>query len=453
MLALPASARAEPILYRLFLRSGGTVVSYGEFARVGDRVVVSMPLAPTTDSPRLHLLTLPESAIDWIETDRYSAAARHAHYVQTRAEADYAVMNADVAQQLNDVALAPDGASRLAIAERARRTLSEWPATHHNYRDGDVRQLVAMLDEIITELRAATGARQFDLTLVAAAEPPPPAILLPAPTLPETIAHALAAARLADISTERLSLLRSVLAMLESPPAGAPLDAAWLRETRKTVSSTLQGELATEREYTKLTRELLEAATVRASRADVRGVARLVRAAIERDGKLGTRRPEQMAALMAALELRLADARHLRLERDQWRSRVSTFRAYWRDVRPAMEDLGRARAALDDIRALAGPDLPVLGRLDALASRGAGRLARCRPPAELAHVHGILASAANLAASAAKLRRDAVTTGTLRAAWDASSAAAGAMMLLARARAELDRALSPPRLAPESSSR
>jgi hypothetical protein len=444
---------AEPILYRLFLRTGGTLVSYGEFARVGDRVVVSMPLAPAAASPRLQLVTLPESAIDWPATDRYSAAARYAHNVRTRAEADYAVMNADVAQQLNDVALAPDAKTRLAIAERARRTLGEWPADHHNYRFDDVRQLVGMLDEIITELRAATDDHRFELALVAAAAPPPHADLFPAPTTSETIGQAIAAARLADVPAEKLSLLQSVLNVLEASAAVGSSDLAWVRDTRKSVSLMLKAEVAAEHEYSKLGRALIESATSRASRADVRGVERLLRAAAEKDATLGGRRPEQMAAVLAVIEDRLAAARRLRLERDQWRSRVGAYRGYWRELRPAMNDLARARKGLDDIRALAGPDVQALGRLDALIARGARRLAQLRPPMELVGAHGILASAAHLAANAARLRRDAVVSGQLKAAWDASSAAAGAMMLLARARADVERTLAPPQLSLDPASR
>ena len=445
-LVVPSVACAEPILYRLFLRTGGTLISYGEFARVGDRVIVSMPVTAAIESPQLQLVTLPESAIDWTQTDRYSAAARHAHYVRTRAEADYAAMNAEVAQQLNEVALAPDAKARLAIAERARRTLVEWPVTHHNYRVDDVRQLVAMLDEILTELRAATGDHRFELALVASAVPPPHAELLPPPTSTDVIAQAIAAAQIVDVSVEKLSLLQSVLSALQAPQLAASVDRGWLEGTRRVVASMITTELTAERQYTGFGREFIQAAIGRASRGDVRGVEEIVRKAARKDAELGGRRPEQMAALMTALEAHLTAARQLRLEQDRWRGRVGIYRSYWRSVRPVLEELGRARHGLDEIRALAGPDLAGLGRLDAIVARVAHRLGRVTPPAEMAGAHGVLANAAHMAANAARLRRDAVGSGQLAAAWDASSAAAGAMMLLARARAEVQRVLTPPRL-------
>jgi hypothetical protein len=37
-------APLDASLYRIFLRDGSTIVSYGEFARVSDRVVVSLPV-------------------------------------------------------------------------------------------------------------------------------------------------------------------------------------------------------------------------------------------------------------------------------------------------------------------------------------------------------------------------------------------------------------------------
>ena len=56
------------MLFRLYLTDGTSIVSYGEFARVGDRVVFSMVMGGA-EQPRLHATTLPASAIDWTRTD------------------------------------------------------------------------------------------------------------------------------------------------------------------------------------------------------------------------------------------------------------------------------------------------------------------------------------------------------------------------------------------------
>jgi hypothetical protein len=61
-------------------------------------------------------------------------------------------------------------------------------------------------------------------------------------------------------------------------------------------------------------------------------------------------------------------------------------------------------------------------------------------------VHTLLQSAASLASQATLARTEAVASGDIQRAWDASSAAAGSMMLLAQARTELERALKLPEL-------
>ena len=50
---------ADATLLRLFLRDGTSVVSYGEFARLDEQVVFSMPVGGPADQPRLHVVTLP----------------------------------------------------------------------------------------------------------------------------------------------------------------------------------------------------------------------------------------------------------------------------------------------------------------------------------------------------------------------------------------------------------
>src|SRR6187402_3533962 len=52
-------AGAAPTLFRIFLTDGSDVVSYGEYARVGDDVIFSMAVGEAVDEPRLQLVTLP----------------------------------------------------------------------------------------------------------------------------------------------------------------------------------------------------------------------------------------------------------------------------------------------------------------------------------------------------------------------------------------------------------
>src|SRR2546422_7497025 len=95
-----AAADDSATLLRVFLTDGTSLVSYGEPARVGDRVIFSMPTAATPDPP-LHLVNLPGERVDWDRTNRYAATARATHYIQTQAETDYTVVSNEVAVALN----------------------------------------------------------------------------------------------------------------------------------------------------------------------------------------------------------------------------------------------------------------------------------------------------------------------------------------------------------------
>src|SRR5256885_16701613 len=88
LIALPAarvSAENDATLFRLFLKDGGTLVSYGEVARVGNQVVFSMPTGAGTPPP-LHLTTVAADRVDWPRTERYAMSARSGRYIETRSE-------------------------------------------------------------------------------------------------------------------------------------------------------------------------------------------------------------------------------------------------------------------------------------------------------------------------------------------------------------------------------
>src|SRR3954452_19101427 len=103
-LAVPlrAAAADAATLLRVFLVDGTSLVSYGEPARVGDRVIFSMPTA-ATPNPALHLVSLRMARAAWYRPSRYAATARASHYVETQAENDYAALSNDVASTLNEV--------------------------------------------------------------------------------------------------------------------------------------------------------------------------------------------------------------------------------------------------------------------------------------------------------------------------------------------------------------
>src|SRR3954463_9763315 len=213
--AADAAAADEATLLRVFLTDGTSLVSYGEPARVNDRVIFSMPTAAVPNPP-LHLVNLPIARVDWDRTSRYAATARASQYIKTQAEIDYAALSSDVAATLNEVATTAVPSQRLAIVQRARQTLADWPEKHFNYRAAEVRQMLGLLDEAIADLEASRSPGRFALSLSAFSDPP--AIvepLLPAPTARETVEQVLMAARVVDVSAERTSLLATAVGAID----------------------------------------------------------------------------------------------------------------------------------------------------------------------------------------------------------------------------------------------
>lgn len=444
LIPVRGAAAAATAVFRIFLKDGHSLVSYGEFARVGDRVVFSMPTSAAAD-PALQLVNLAAARVDWPRTDRYAESVRADRYASTRAEDDYAALTGEVAGALNEVAQSADASKRLAIVERTRRMLADWPAVHYNYRWEDVQQMLSMLDEAIADLRVATGGQRFDLALSAYAQAPPPVSVpkLPAPTPKEAIEQTLLASRLVDSPDEREALLGAALVALDREAAGLP--AAWAAEARLETRADIDAERAVDREYRTLGDRILALADRRARAADVRGVEQAVARLRRSDEELGGKRPAVVAALVEAVQAKLDAARRFRLARDRWALREPVLRDYRTSIARPLGLLARLRPALDDIKALAGSSPSELSLVDRTVARVL-RLARAiNPPDELAPAHALVVSAAELAGRAAAIRREATLSSSMPRAWDASSAAAGALMLAARAAADIENGLKPPR--------
>src|SRR5688572_8712940 len=327
----PAIA-SEKALYRIFLQDGTALVSYGEFARVGDRVVFTIPIGAIEPSTRLHLVSIAESAVDWRRTDEYSEAVRARRYAETRGDDDFAALSNHVAAVLNQVALTKDASRRLALAEEARGRLAEWPKHNYGYRASDVTQLLWLLDDVISNLRAAAGLPRLELSLYATTAPPARPDLLAAPDARATFDHALAVASMAADPNERVSLLQAITAAL-APAATA---GSWEAFVRERAAAELAFELRVTHLYKELAERTLVAADRRARRADVRGLQRLIQSVHAEDERLGRFRPQETAALVATLDLRLDDARRLRLARDSWTLRGAALRAYRNAIEPAV---------------------------------------------------------------------------------------------------------------------
>jgi len=446
-LARPAAAQHDATEFRVFLKDGTSLVSFGELARVDDRVVFSIPTTLSTE-PDLQLVNLSADHVDWEKTDRYTDSVRSARYVETQGEAHYAMLTAEIAQAINDVQATTDPRQRLAIVERARRTLTDWPAAHYNYRQAEIGHMISMLDEAIVELRAQAGIQRFDLSFVASVAEPSPARepLLPRATLRDIIEQVLTASRLSESSVERVSLMSTALAIVEHDADILPSD--WRTQIRRSTHAAITMEIATDRAYQTLTSRTLDLAGQRAKAADVRGVERLMSDVRQRDEQLGKKRPEAVTSLLAAIDAELDAARRLRLELDRWALREPELRKYRMAVLTPLQRLDNLKPSLDNIKSLAGSGPWALANIDRTTRAVLKVMSALEPPAELQAAHALLLSALRMAQNAAQIRREAALTGSIARAWDASAAAAGSMMLTARARTEIQDALRPPQFQP-----
>ena len=436
MRTFTASAADEATMFRVFLKDGRSLVSYGEVARVGDRVVFSMPIGVGAN-PTLRLVDIPADQIDWDRTDRYAASARSGRYLETQAEIDYTELSNEITRTLNEVSETTDNARRLALVERARKALADWPLNHYNYREGDIRQLLTVLDQAIADLRATTNASaRFDLNLVAVSSPPPVVEpLLPAPTPREAIEQLLTVAQFAQSPSERVGILK--VAASELKKMDPELPAEWAVATRAAVRREIAAEQQIDRSYQVLSARIAAVADDRARNADVLGVERLLTRIARRDTLLGQRRPDAINALVATVEAKLDAARRLRLARDRWDLRAPELTSYRTAISGPLDVFATLRPALEDIKSLAGSSPSTLARLDRLIAWILQQAALISPPEELVSAHAVFVSAVHLADNAALIRREATLAGSVERAWDASSAAAGALMLGARARTDI----------------
>ena len=216
----------------------------------------------------------------------------------SRGDEDFAAFSSEMAKVLNEVSRIADPNVRLATAEQARRSLADWPGSHYGYRVGDVREALGVLDEVIAQLRVAVGQTRFDLTLSApmASPPPPP---LPAPSDAELVEQFVTAASLAETSAGKITLLQTVLGLLDR--AVGMLPETWADRIRRGVMGDLEGEQRIDRNYEALRKSTLDAAARAAKRGDAREFERL-RDRSTRKTRVLAAAPGEVAALLATLD-------------------------------------------------------------------------------------------------------------------------------------------------------
>jgi hypothetical protein len=437
------AAAADPLLFRLYLTDGTSVVSYGEFARVGESVVFSMVMGGA-EQPRLHATTLPASVVDWTRTDLHAASTRYQWYAQARGDEDFTRLSNEVASVLNAVVQSRDRGRALEMAQRARTTLIEWSRARYGYRQKEVGEIVAILDEAIATLRAAAGGAAFEVALVTTTTLDPP--LEPLASMPSVREQIDQAFRVATVTgpAERVAILQATLQLIAE--AGAVIPRAEMVSLRRLAETRIRAEQAIDTRYGAMARRLMNEATRGAARARAPDVQRVLDRIPREDAKLGRRRPEVVQALHASVQAQLDAARHLRLRRDQWMIRRALYVQYHRSVGGQLLQLVKTQPALEAIRRVDGPGPELLVTLKARLQGGAERLSRIEAPADLRTIHELLLGAWRFAETAVNGRYDAARNANVSAAWEASSSAAGALLLLSRAQQELKTVLEPPRL-------
>ena len=243
------SPPASRVLFRVFLADGRVLSSYGEWARLDDRVIFSMPTQLTRDPVELHLVTIPSQRVDWPRTEavrRIGARRRLCRQPGRRGLRGVQHRSGESPERRREDrgSRAPDWRPRSARA----RSSPIGPASHYGYRIGEVRDALAVLDEVIAQLRVAMGITRFDLSLSAnaplAAPPPPP---LPPPTDAELVEQFVAAASIADSPVERIGLLQTVMRLIDR--AIGLLPAEWAARMRGTIGGDLDRERRVEQAY------------------------------------------------------------------------------------------------------------------------------------------------------------------------------------------------------------
>ena len=426
-------ASAPGTTYRVFLTSGEPLPSYGEPVVVDDRVIFNLLVGEATDgTANVQLVSLPLAGVDGERTTRYAEAMRASHYASTRGEADYAALTAEVARVLEQLTVITDPRRRLGLAEDARRQLLAWSEQHHQYRSADIYELARLFEGVITELRIAAGETAVTFELVARPSPLEP--LLSPPTLRESVALALTAARMADIGTERVDILRR-----------ASASAARMNDdsVRDTVAVTLADEVKAGTAYASLIAALRDRADDAHRRGDVAAVERITRELERQDDQLGRRRPTEVSEFHAHLGATLEATRTFRAALDAHTRQLAGLRRYDAGLRPLLDRFEAIAPVLTAIREMRGVSPSQIDLTDAAILRLGRDLDGVRPPLAQGAVHVTFQNVLRIAREALVRRRQARSSQSSEMR-EASAAAAGSLLLAGQVRRDLAASLRRP---------
>ncbi|MGE0392767.1 MAG: hypothetical protein AB7I25_08110 [Vicinamibacterales bacterium] len=432
--AARAATTEAPLLLRLFLTGGGALVSYGEYSRTPDLVVFAMPVGGPIEEPHVQVVSLPAAAIDWPRTEKYAAGARYHHYAATRGEEEYRQLTDEVARTLNLIASTTDPAAALQIAGRARLALLRWPQDHYDYRARDIEEIVWLIDESIGALRAKLGVGAFDVALTARTAEVEPVGPPPDPLRPLDVLNGmLAAARVSPRSADRLVLLQAAAHYLEAAKVLPPRE---LAPMRKTLRERMLGEQRVDARYAKWSAKVLRQASAAAARGRVGEVQTIASRILDDDRRMGQARPDVVGTVLTAVRQKAEEATTLRLQQDRRLMNRSLYTRYARAVGPFLQQIEKLQPVLEQIRRQEGPAPAELTRWMNRLAGGGNLLDKQSAPDGIAGSHGMLVGAWHLAEQALRSRQAAVAGGSTALSTEASSAAAGALLLIRNAQRE-----------------
>ena len=436
-----ARAWAQPSLetFRIFLRDGRVLTSYGEFARVDDDLVFVVTQGERLGVEAHDLITVSVAKVDMPRTIEYAGALRTARYGTTRGEREYLNFTEDISRALAELEASDDKDRRLGIAQVARARLATWPQGHYNYRAAELRQLVSLFDELIVELQAATGVSHFSLDFVANTAPSSVVPLMEAPSSVESVEMALVAAAATEIGIEKLAVLQSASRVVATLPQ-AP------EALRAEVARVLDDETRVELSY----RTLLKNAVVRADAAVRQGrpavVARLIADLKAGDARLEHRRTRDVAGVLRRLDAEARLAADQKVALDRWASVQHELRAYDVRVRAVLDGWLSQMPTLSAIRErrrAAPASLEAAARRFSELDRA---LTVLRPPDELRNAHGVFRSAIQMVRQGLVLGQRLAVAPNTGIARNASSAIAGAELLREQGLKDLAAGLAPRRV-------
>lgn len=439
LLASPATASAE--IFRIFLKNGTALASFGEYARVDDRLVFTLPIG--TGARAIHeLVSLPVAEVDLERTERYAEAVRASQFAATRGAAEFAALSDRLSRQLAAVDGMATPAERLASADAARQELVDWASGSHGYRADEVQQLLQLFDSTIIDLRVAAGESRFAINLSATVVPPAPPRLRAAPTASQSITLALRAASVTDQAETRRALLTAAAnaaARLARTDAGNALRAEVARVT------ALEAE--TDLAYRRLSADVRRRAVRAVEDGDVRAITSLRRRLSTTDRALGRRRPAIVAEIEAVLSAAADQAAEQRLVLDLWEVQRAVMADYRRQALALVAPLRALVPALTAIQDMTGPPVTTL----VTATRDTGDMVTAfstlTPLADAADAHREIGRAIERADAAVRTRHRAVAMRSLPLAYEASAAARDALAALAAVDRSLARLLEPPKAA------